>query len=532
MDDKRSPAAPGSVHRHRSQLKAKTKEALSSVIPITVIVLALCLTITPVDSGVILLFLFGAALLVVGMGLFTLGTDTAMIPMGEYVGQSLSSQKSPWLIAFLCYLIGFIVTLAEPDLSVLANQTPGIPNMVIILTVAAGVGIYLAIAFLRIYLNVKLSYLLVALYSIIFIVAMFTPERFLAVSFDAGGVTTGPITVPFIISIGMGLCALKRRPSKRRSSSDDDSFGLVAVCSIGPVLAMMLLGLLYDAEGMTNHGFVIPSVQNTAELWEPFLGSILGYMKDVAIALVPILLFFFIYQFIWLKLRKRVIIRILFGVLFAFIGLTLFFTGVNVGFMPVGNYIGASLGELDYNFILIPLGMVIGFFILKAEPAVHVLTRQVEEISAGAITQAAMMRTLSAAMAISLGLSMLRLILGISILWFLIPGYVIALGLSFIVPQMFTAIAFDSGGVASGPMTATFVLPLTIGACEAMGGNVFSDAFGVVAMVAMTPLIAIQVLGLVYAIKTGSVSSRSRRSRRRTAHTEILSFGDDQTDET
>lgn len=509
-------------YKHHTQLKAKTREALSAVIPITAIVLLLCLTITPVDSGVILLFLFGAALLVVGMGLFTLGTDTAMTPMGEYVGQSLSARKSPWLVAFLCYLIGFIVTLAEPDLSVLANQTPGIPNMVIILTVAVGVGIYLAFAFLRIYLNIRLSYLLVALYAIIFIVACFTPERFLAVSFDAGGVTTGPITVPFIIAVGMGLSAIKKG-----SSADDDSFGLVAVCSIGPVLAMMLLGLLYDAEGMTTHGFVIPSVHNTAELWKPFLGSMVEYMKEVAIALLPILLFFFIYQFIWLKLRRRVIIKILFGVLFAFLGLTLFFTGVNVGFMPVGNYIGASLGELDYNFILIPLGMVIGFFILKAEPAVHVLTRQVEEISAGAITQTTMMRTLSAAMAISLGLSMLRLILGISILWFLIPGYVIALTLTFIVPQMFTAIAFDSGGVASGPMTATFVLPLTIGACEAIGGNVFSDAFGVVAMVAMTPLIAIQTLGLVYTVKTKPKKRTRKNQERSVSHAEILSFGDD-----
>lgn len=515
--------APNDSIKHRSQLKVKTKEALSAVMPITVIVLLLCLTITPVEPSVILLFLFGAVLLVIGMGMFTLGTDTAMTPMGEHVGSSMSNIKSPWLIAFLCFLIGLIVTIAEPDLTVLAKQTPGIPDMVIILTVAIGVGIFLALAFLRIYFKIKLTYLLIGLYTVVFVISIFTPSNFWAVAFDSGGVTTGPITVPFIISMGVGLSAIKRSGS----STDDDSFGLVAICSIGPVISMLVLGMLYNADSMTGHEFIIPDVENTAELWDPFLDSIIGYMKEVALALVPILLFFFIYQSIWLKLRKRAIIRILFGVLFSFIGLTLFFTGVNVGFMPVGNHIGASLGALDYNFILIPLGMVMGFFILKAEPAVHVLNRQVEEISAGAVTQKTMMNTLSAAMAISLGLSMLRLLTGVSIMWFLLPGYSIALILSLFVPQMFTAIAFDSGGVASGPMTATFLLPFAIGVCDSIGGNVMTDAFGIVAMVAMTPLIAIQMLGLVYAIKTQPKRKRLRSRLYNTRRTiRILSFGD------
>lgn len=224
-------------------------------------------------------------------------------------------------------------------------------------------------------------------------------------------------------------------------------------------------------------------------------------MKEMLISLLPIVLFFVLFQIVSLHLKKKTLVKISIGIVFTYIGLFLFLTGVNVGFMPAGKYLGQIIAGLPYQWIIIPIGMVIGYFIVKAEPAVYVLMEQVEELTSGAISGRAMGYSLSIGVAVSLGLAMVRVLTGISILWFLIPGYVAAIVLSFFVPKIFTAIAFDSGGVASGPMTATFLLPFAVGACEAAGGDIVSDAFGVVAMVAMTPLITIQILGFVYQLQ-------------------------------
>ena len=388
-------------------------------------------------------------------------------------------------------MIGFIITIAEPDLSVLATQVPSIPNAVIIITVAAGVGIFLIMAMLRILFRIPLKYVLLALYVFTFIFSVFIPKSFLAVAFDSGGVTTGPITVPFIMALGIGMSLVR---SDR--DSQDDSFGLVSICSIGPILAVMLLGIFYTPSGASYSAISVPLVETTSDVAAAFTTGIPMYLKEVALALLPIMVMFAIFQLITGMFKKRPLKRIGIGVIYTYIGLVLFLTGVNVGFMPAGHYIGTLIGSLDYNWILIPLGMVIGYFIVKAEPAVHVLNKQVAEISNGAVSSKAMQRSLSIGVAISVGIAMLRVVTSISILWFLIPGYLIAIILSFIVPNIFVGIAFDSGGVTSGPMTAAFILPLAMGACEALGGNILLDAFGAVAMVAMTPLITVQIMGL------------------------------------
>ena len=479
------------------KLKEKIHESFSSVMPITLIVLILSTTVAPMNLETLMLFLTGAVLLVIGMGFFTLGADMAMMPIGQQAGEHLTRTKKLWLIVISCFIVGIVITVAEPDLQVLARQTPAVPDLVLILTVAVGVGLFLVLSFLRIFFRWKLSTLLLLFYAVIFVLAFWVPDSFLAVAFDSGGVTTGPITVPFIMALGLGLTAVRGD-----KGAEDDSFGLVALCSIGPILSVLILGLLYNPSGSGYTPLEIPVLLSTKELFGEFGHAFPDYTKEVLLALTPIFVLFLLLQAFFLKLRRRQLIKILIGLLYTLIGLTMFLTGVNVGFMPAGYYLGGQIAQLSYNWILIPLAMVIGFYIVKAEPAVLVLNKQVENISGGAISQRAMMVSLSIGMAASLGLSMTRVLTGLSILWFLIPGYGLALGLSFVTPPIFTASAFDSGGVASGPMTATFLLPFAMGACDAVGGNILTDAFGIVAMVAMTPLITIQLLGLLYRLKT------------------------------
>ena len=484
--------------RMNKKLKAKIHESLSSVLPVTLIVLALGMTIAPMELSTLMLFLVGAVFLIIGMGFFTLGADMAMMPIGEQVGRALTKSKKLWLIVGCCFLIGAIVTIAEPDLQVLASQTPAVPDQVLILTVAAGVGIFLVVAFLRILFGWQLRWLLIVFYLALFALAQLVPDSFVPVAFDSGGVTTGPITVPFIMALGLGLTAVRGD-----KDAEDDSFGLVALCSIGPILSVLILGLLYDAGDAAYTSTVIPEITDTRELWMVFFRALPEYAEEVLLALAPILAFFLVFQVAMLHLRRRAIIKIVVGIVYTFIGLTLFLTGVNVGFMPAGSYIGGELGGLDFSWVLVPIGALIGYFIVKAEPAVAVLNKQVEEVTGGTISQGTMMMGLSIGMAVSVGVSMLRVLTGIPVMALLLPGYAVALILSFFVPPIFTAIAFDSGGVASGPMTATFLLPLAMGACEAAGGNILTDAFGVVAMVAMTPLITIQIIGLIYRLRTG-----------------------------
>ena len=481
---------------YQKNLLEKLKESLGAVLPIIGIVLVLCFSIAPIPNSVLMTFVVGAVLLIIGMMFFTLGAEMAMTPMGERIGTKLTNTRKISVVIVLCFILGFIITISEPDLQVLAEQVPSIPNYTLIIAVATGVGIFLVAAVLRMLFGIPLAYMLLILYPVIFILASIVPQDFLTVAFDSGGVTTGPMTVPFIMALGIGFSAV--RSDKH---AENDSFGLVALCSVGPILAVLLLGLLYHPGESGYEQTMIVKTDNSVEMWQLFQEGLPYYMKEMLISLLPIILFFFIFQIVSLHLHKKTLVKIIIGIIYTYIGLVLFLTGVNVGFMPAGNYLGQVIAGLSYPWIIVPIGMLIGYFIVKAEPAVYVLTEQVEELTSGAISAKAMGMSLSIGVAFSLGLAMVRVLTGISILWFLLPGYAVALGLTFFVPKIFTAIAFDSGGVASGPMTATFLLPFSMGACEALGGNVVTDAFGVVAMVAMTPLITIQILGLIYQIQ-------------------------------
>ena len=480
----------------QSKFKEKLTETLKAVFPILAIVLLLCFTIAPIPPSILLTFLVGAVLLIVGMLFFNVGVEMSMTPIGERVGSIMTKSKNVFIVILISFIIGFIITISEPDLQVLAEQVPSVPNLTLILAVALGVGCFLVVALLRMLFGIPLGYLLTIFYGIVFALTLFVPADFLAVAFDSGGVTTGPMTVPFIMSFGIGISAIR---SDRYA--EEDSFGLISLCSIGPILAVLILGMIFNPESAEQVSEAIPVINDTVALWSLFAQGFPTYIEEIAISLLPIVIFYGIFQLISRDANKRTITKIIIGLIYTYIGLVLFLTGVNVGFMPAGNYLGQTIAGLPYAWIIVPIGMIIGYFIVLAEPAVFVLTKQVEELTSGAISAKAMGLSLSIGVATSVGLAMIRVLTGISILWFLVPGYFIALVLTFFVPKIFTAIAFDSGGVASGPMTATFLLPFAMGACEALGGNIITDAFGIVAMVAMTPLITIQIMGVVFKVK-------------------------------
>ena len=495
-------------------MKEKWREAITSVVPIVGLVSVLCFLSVPMPSDALAGFFLGAALLIVGMGMFNLGAEMAMTPIGEAVGSSLTRSRKMWVVLAGGFLVGLLVTLSEPDLTVLATQISAIPNIVLISSVGLGVGVFLMLALLRILVGIPLKILLTASYALVFLLSFAVPKDFLAAAFDSGGVTTGPMTVPFILALGTGVAGMRAD-----EKAEKDSFGLVALGSVGPIISVMILSIIYRAEAGENAGIMLTEAETSVDLFRSFWFALPHYLKEVGIALLPVVAFFLVFQISALHLKGDKLHRILWGLVYTYLGLTLFLTGVNVGFMPVGHFLGKSLAGSDYRWILIPVGMVMGWFVVSAEPAVAVLNQQVYEMTAGAVPPKALSLSLSVGVSVSVGLSILRVLVGIPIMTLLIPGYLLAFLLMLFCPPVFTAIAFDSGGVASGPMTATFLLPLAIGACESVGGEAAAEAFGVVALVAMTPLLAIQILGIVFRIQ-----NRKEKKAPVPAYEEIIEF--------
>lgn len=491
-------------------LGKKIGEALTSVLPVTAIVFLLNLTpLVNFSPKELTVFLISSVLLILGIALFNLGADLAMTPMGEHIGIGLTKTKKLSLLLIVCFAMGVLITVAEPDLTVLATQVKDIINpTVLTVSVGVGVGIFLLLSVLKIVFRKQLSTLLMFFYMLLFaltsLVVINGNADFLALAFDSGGVTTGPITVPFIMALGVGIAI-----TLGGRNVEENSFGLIAMCSIGPILAVTVLGIF--AKG--NITYKLPDYSIDAHLGENFGTALLSVAKEVIIAIGLISLFFFVLQVIFLKLPRRKLIQIIIGIAYTVVGLVIFLTAVNVGFMPIGYKMGTELAK-NSPWIIIVFGFVLGTVVVLAEPAVHVLNKQVEEITGGTVSKSSMMIALSVGIGISIGLSMLRIVLDFSILYYLIPGYFISLGLSFFIPGLYTAIAFDSGGVASGPLTSSFILPFAVGVCCMLGGEskIMSNAFGVVAMVAMTPLITIQLLGFK-AVMTRKVKQKIAMKR-------------------
>lgn len=487
----------------------KIKETFVSIGPIALIVLILNWTITPLGDGMTLTFIVSSLFTIIGLALFLLGADIGIIPMGEKAGSALTSKKNLPLLLIASFVIGFIITIAEPDVQVLTGQVsavnPSIKSTTLLIMIALGIGFFVSLGLLRTVLQIPIKFLFVGFYVVVFVLAFLAPQEYFAISFDASGATTGPMTVPFIMALGMGVAAVK---SNKSSDSKADNFGLTGLASIGPIVAVLLMGLMMSGKSSGAEIQVVEEsvaeiavTYTTLSRLKELFGIIPHIIVEVSKALLPLVGLLVVFLIFLFKLTKRQIIKICVGLIYAFLGLVLFLTGINGGFIPAGTVIGETLGKSGQLWLLVALGVTFGAIVVCAEPAVWVLTKQVEEISGGAIKRKVLLVALSSGVCIAVGLAMIRVIFGFHIAYILVPVFAIALALTFFCPKMFTAIAFDSGGVASGPMTSSFILSYTLGAATILGGNPLTDGFGVIALVASAPLIAIQILGLIYAKK-------------------------------
>ncbi len=485
------------------ELLSKIKEATLSVLPITMIILAISFILVPIPTTYIIRFLIGSLCLIVGMTLFNMGADIALIPIGQKTGSYLMKSRKMIMILGISLLIGIIITVAEPDLIVLAKQVGTIPSFVFVIVVSCGVGIFFVLAIIRMLYQIKMSYFLVIFYGLIIILMFIVSNYFTSLAFDAGGVTTGSISVPLILALGIGFTSL--RGDKK---AKEDSFGIIALCSIGPVLIVLLMGLFMPDGGVNYSSYNLAS----NSILMSYLWALLDYGKSIFLVIIPISVFFAIFQFFFLKLRKKSVVKIIKGLIYTYLGVVIFLVGANVGYMPLGYIMGKMLAALQYHWIVLVLGFIMGWALVMAEPAIQVLTAQIDKITQGNISKKTLMFSLSLSVALAVVLSILRIMLGWSILYLLAGGYLLVIIMIKFTPDIFTSIAFDSGGVAAGTMTVTFLLPFTVGINETLFGCSAGDVFGLVALTALAPVFAIQVLGVMYKYRTEKINKQSKAS--------------------
>jgi hypothetical protein len=486
-------------------------------------------------------FLMCAAVIGLGLSLFTAGADLSMTRIGTIVGGTLFKQRKMWLIVLMTFIIGVLVTVAEPDLKVMASQI-GWDETQLIIFVGVGVGLFVVFGVIRIVFNQNLNVMFLAFYALVFALAGLMSEDgkglFLPIAFDSGGVTTGPVTVPFILAFGAGLAASKNTNGR----SGEDAFGLTALASVGPIITVMIMSLFLPVNELSYKWDVsaLVGVTDWGVFWNVIVQSgsqiILNELLNVMIAILPLAVFFLIYNWLFVRMSWKQVVGIFVGLIYAYLGLVVFLSAVNLGFLPVAQELGFSLGAAghpEFFPVAVLIGGLFGLFGVLAEPAVHVLVQQIETLSEGTIKSRQVLLVMALSIGGGVALAIVRAHFGFSILWYMVPGYVIALALTFVVPKIYTSIAFDSGGVASGPMASTFVMPFAIGFTYAAGyanakaagmdmtygsgaasdvfassatqsymsNYVFQNAFGCVSMIAMMPLIVIQLMGLYAEIK-------------------------------
>lgn len=494
----------------------KLKESFMAVFPITLVIFALVLFFVPTETNEIAKLAVSAVLLLLGMALFTMGADGAMEELGKNVGATLSKSKKLWFMILCSFVIGFMITFAEPDLMVLANQVADYSSLsnvwLFISTVSLGVGIFLMFAILKLVFKWRLSVILAIAYGLIIVLSFFVPQQFMPIAFDSGSVTTGPISVPFLMSFGLGLSAV------RSGKNEDDSFGLIALSSAGPILAVMVLSLFLEPSA----GVVVPEVATSMGVFEEIGHALLSYLGDVALILLPIIVLFVIFQIFAFKFPKQKVLKMCMGFAYTFIGITMFLAGVECGYLPMGTAIGQFLGGLDFNWIAIPIGFGLGACAILAEPALQVLKKQVEEITGGVIKQKVIVIVVCIGVACSVACAVMQSMYNFSLLYIIIPVYLISIGLAFFNTNLFTAVAFDSGGVATGAMAVSFTLPMVIG-LSAEGAS----GFGTIALIAAFPILSMQILGFIY--KLVLIRSEKAKVIAKAKRFEIIEFDWDNT---
>lgn len=500
----------------KNPLLNKLKDSFFSVIPIAIFVVILCGTITPIGIWELIRFLFCVLLIMFGMALFSLGAEVAMIPIGQKMGATIAKSGKMWFLLLCAFILGAIITMAEPDLNVLAEQVSSVDKMFLIAVISVGVGLFLMLSILRNKFKISLALILSISYSIVLILAFIIPEHFVPLSFDSGSVTTGAMSVPFILAFGIGIASIKGS-----AKSEDESFGMIALSSVGPIIAVMLIGAFLAPNSVDKIVYDDVQVFSFQDIFINFLNTLPIYLKEVAVVLLPIVLIFLLFQIFKLKLDKKSLWNIFVGLFYAYFGICLFLTAVNFGFLPVGNALGSALANLDFNWIAIPIMFVLGYIIILAEPAVYVLTKQIAVATSGMIKGKNVKVAMCVGVAIALAIVTMRILLKINLLWFIVPIYILCIVLSFIVPPVFTGIAFDSGGVVTGAMASTFVLPLIIGFVVALNHSIMLEAFGTLALIASIPILILLLLGLFYKIILNRTAPNVAKRKRKV---EIVEF--------
>ena len=490
----------------------KMKESALSIVPFFLIIITLYFVFLPFNIWAMLAILVATLFMIVGMSLFNVGVDMSTMKMGGYVGSHLSKSRRLTFMCILSFILGFIVTIAEPDLMVLSEQVPGISSKwIILITVSMGTGIFLLLSTIRTIFRLSIRTMLIISYAIALILCIFAPVNFLPLAFDTMGVTTGSVSVPFIMSFGLGICAVRGG-----KNNQEDGFGLIALASIGPVLAILIVSMFIKGNAIADTA-AVEMVTSNSELGLLLLDNLLSYLKEVFIVIIPIFIFFLIYNFIFLKLPKNTLVRIFIGLLYTYLGLVVFLIGVSTGYLPTADILGRTIADGNYKWLLIPISLIMGFTMVFAEPAVHVLNKQVEDITEGVISKKSMLIGLSLGVALAMLIIVARALFAIDFMWVCTPLVIIMLILSIFTPDLFEGIAFDSGGVAAGSLTASFVLPFIIGVCSSLGLDSMLFAFGSIAIVAILPTIVIQIMGIKYML----VVSRNKRKSRKKVNSDI-----------
>lgn len=483
-------------------LTEKFYEVLQSVIPTYIIVLLIYLFVIDIPLSILLSYTIGTIVVLLGLTIFLTGVDIGISPIGKHMGKGIAKSNKLSIVIIAGFVLGFLIAASEPSVIVLGEQLEMISNGVIdgfgiVMVVSVGLAIMIVLGLIRIVYNWNLKLILTISYLFIFAMAIFTTDEFISIAFDASGATTGAITVPFILALSSGVAELKRNAK----SSSEDSFGLVAIASAGAIMAVMIQNFVRPAGDLT--GSLDIQIASDVNIFSRYANVFLTQAVEVFITLVPIVLLFWIFQKKRLTIGKSQLSRIYKGCVYVYVGLVLFMTGVNAGFMDMGSVVGYTLGSDGMYVQLSIIGLILGVVTILAEPAVNVLTHQIEAVTSGAIHRRPVLVSLCIGVGLAIFLAILRMTIpGLELWHMLLPGYIIALGLQFIVPNVFVGMAFDAGGVATGPLTATFILAFVQGAAEAIPtASVLQEGFGMIALVALMPILTLQLLGFIYQMK-------------------------------